>query len=189
MIYTIILGVEYASGHGDYAEWLERANPNEYLTAGDIVAVKGGKITRDLTEVEQIMVVSHKPIILGNVPEKGEDYLGNNVAFMGQVPVKVMGSVRTGDYIVANSEFKGYGKAIHPENMTSKDHTLAVGRSWEERPNEGPKMVNTVVGVHNGDWARIMMKLEQKQRLYETKFNAIEARVRELNKKAEVFLY
>jgi len=179
------IGVEYSSGHGDYAEWLERVDSNEYLTAGDIVAVKGGKITRDLNGVEQIMVVSHKPIILGNAPEEGEEYLGNNVAFMGQVPVKVMGPVRSGDYIVANADIKGYGKAIHPKNMTSKDHTLAVGRSWEEKPIDGPKTVNTVVGVHNGDWAKIMMKLERKQRFYESKFDAIEARVNQLKKKTD----
>jgi hypothetical protein len=178
------IGVEYSSGHGDYAEWLERFNQEEYITAGDIVAVKGGKITRDLTDVEQIMVVSHKPIILGNTPEEGKAYMGNNVAFMGQVPVKVMGAVKSGDFIVASKEVKGYGVAIHPEDMKAEDHTLAVGRSWENKPNLGPKMVNTVVGIDNGDWVKIITKIEKKQKEYEDKFNSMEARVNGLNKKA-----
>jgi len=182
------IGVEYTSGNGDYAEWLERINPAEYLTAGDIVAVKGGKITKDLTDLEQIMVVSHRPIILGNVPEEGKEGLGNNVAFMGQVPVKVMGPVHTGDFIVAHPELSGYGVAIALKDMTADDFVKAVGRSWEENLKEGPKMVNTVVGVHNGDWANIMKKLEAKQRNYEQKFKAIEAQVNMLEDKADALL-
>ena len=61
------IGVAYESGHGDYAEWLERDDHSEYLTAGDIVGVKAAKITKDLTDFEQVMVVSYKPIILGNI--------------------------------------------------------------------------------------------------------------------------
>jgi hypothetical protein len=182
------IGVEYSSGNGDYAEWLERLDSSEYLTAGDIVAVKGGKITKDLNGLEQIMVVSHRPIILGNVPEEGKEGLGNNVAFMGQVPVKVMGPVRSGDFIVARADISGYGKAIALQDMTPEDFVLAVGRSWEENLNPGPKMVNTVVGVHNGDWANIMKKLEAKQRAYEQKFRAIEAQVESLEDRADELL-
>ena len=182
------LGVEYSSGNGDYAEWLERIDQNEYLSAGDIVAVKGGKITRDLSNAEQIMAVSHHPIILGNTPEKGKSFMGNDIAFTGQVPVKVMGSVQSGYYIVANSKIKGYGIAIHPDKMKAEDHVLAVGRAWDNMPNEGPKMVNTVVGVHNGDWAKIITKIEEKQKLYEDKFEKIEATMKVLDKKADNLL-
>ena len=51
-----ILGVSYASGNGDYAEWLEREDHLEYLTAGDIVAVKGAKITKDLKDQELSLI-------------------------------------------------------------------------------------------------------------------------------------
>ena len=172
------IGVEYSSGHGDYAEWLERIDVSEYLSSGDIVAIKGGKITRDLTDVEQIMVVSHKPIILGNAPDLGQEYKGNNIAFMGQVPVKVMGAVQTGDYIVANSEIKGYGVAIHPEAMTAADFTLAVGRSWGNNPVAGPKMVNTVVGVHNGDWAIEVKKIQQSQEKLDKKIESLSSKIK-----------
>ena len=121
-----ILGVSYASGNGDYAEWLEREDHLEYLTAGDIVAVKGAKITKDLKDLEQVMVVSHKPIVLGNIPEEGKSHLGNNVAFMGQVPVKVIGPVSSGDYIVAHGEISGYGKGINPKEMVAEKFRFAV---------------------------------------------------------------
>ena len=178
-------GVAYMSGNGDYAEWLARLDPQEYLSAGDIVAVKGGKITKDLNDLEQIMVVSHRPIVLGNVPNNNETHLGNNVAFMGQVPVKVIGPVHTGDYIVAGKRIKGYGVAISPRDMTPDDFTRSVGRSWEENTNDGPKLVNTVVGVHNGDWVKVIEKLKEKQHAYEQKYNELEAKVNILDKVAK----
>jgi len=183
------IGVEYSSGNGDYAEWLEREDVSEYITAGDIIAVKGGKITRNLENAEQVMVVSHRPIILGNAPEENKKELGNNIAFMGQVPVKVLGPVNTGDYIVAETSIKGYGKAIAPNDMTASDFKYTVGRSWEKNLKDGPKLVNTVVGVHNGDWISIIQKLKEKQQQYEVKFKEIEAQVIELDKKTDELIF
>ena len=178
-----ILGVSYASGNGDYAEWLEREDHLEYLTAGDIVAVKGAKITKDLKDLEQVMVVSHKPIVLGNIPEEGKSHLGNNVAFMGQVPVKVIGPVSSGDYIVAHGEISGYGKAINPKEMISENFRFAVGRSWDTNLNDGPKLINTVIGVHNGDWVNIFKRFESNQKKFEDKLNEFEKIVNELIEK------
>lgn len=168
------IGVEYSSGNGDYAEWLERINPGEEITYGDIVGVKGGKITKNLAGAEQIMAVSKKPIVLGNMPEAAKVGGGNNIAFMGQIPVKVMGPVQSGDYIVAGSSIPGYGIAIHPKDMKVEDFKLAVGRSWDSNLREGPKMVNTVVGVHNHDFLNIIGSLQQKADKTEERLKAIE---------------
>ncbi len=168
------IGIEYSSGNGDYAEWLERANPKEDISFGDIVAVKGGKITKDIAGAEQIMAVSKKPIVLGNVPAESKTVLGNNIAFMGQIPVKVIGAVQSGDYIVAKSEIPGYGIAIHPKDMKVEDFKLAVGRSWDSNPKDGPKMVNTVVGVHNHDFLNIIGGMQKKAEQTEERLKAIE---------------
>ncbi len=173
----VAIGVSYGSGNGDYAEWLERLDHSEFINAGDIVGVKGGKISKDLTDAEQIMAVSEKPIVLGNIPEEGKSHLGNNVAFMGQIPVKIMGPVATGDYIVGTSDIPGYGVAIHPENMTIEDFKFAVGRSWDANTDDGPKMVNTVVGVHNGDYLNILKRYEQKFRESEARLESVEAKI------------
>jgi hypothetical protein len=168
------IGVEYSSGNGDYAEWLERADPKEEISFGDIVAVKGGKITKDLKGAQQIMAVSKLPIVLGNVPDASKTTMGNNVAFMGQIPVKVLGPVQSGDYIVARGEIAGYGVAIHPRDMQVDDFKLAVGRSWDTNAKEGPKMVNTVVGVHNNDFLNIIAQLQQKASQTEERLRVIE---------------
>ncbi len=183
------LGVEYASGHGDYAEWLERLDPSEVISRGDIVAVKGGKITKNLQGAEQIMAVSEYPIVLGNLPDAGMAHLGNNVAFMGQIPVKVMGPVESGDYILAHGQIPGYGVAKPQQALTVEDMPLIVGRSWETKPGAGPKMVNTVVGVHNGDYARILQRYEQRLRDAESRIEAVSrnsaARMQALEAKVE----
>ncbi|GAB5398661.1 MAG: hypothetical protein Aureis2KO_02460 [Aureisphaera sp.] len=177
------LGVEYSSGNGDYAEWLERIDHKERITFGDIVAVKGGKITKDLQDAEQVMVASHHPIIQGNAAEAGQEHLGNNVAFVGQVPVKVMGPVRSGDYIVASFDISGYGVAKSEDEMKLDDYTFAVGRSWENNLSEGPKLINVVVGVKNGDFSTAMKELEKDQKQLEAKVEGLEARLLRITQK------
>jgi hypothetical protein len=172
------IGVEYSSGNGDYAEWLERMDHNEEISTGDIVGVKGGKITKVLEGAEQVMAVSHRPIVLGNMPEKEKMHVGNNIAFMGQIPVKVMGPVNIGDYIVARSEVPGFGVAIPARQMTTADYRLAVGRAWETKTSTGPKMVNTVVGVHNNDFLRIVDGMQKKIDNNEQRLKAIEEKLR-----------
>jgi len=173
------IGVEYSSGNGDYAEWLERLDAKEVIATGDIVGVKGGKITRDLTNAEQVMAVSERPIVLGNTPVEGKEYLGNNIAFMGQIPVKVMGIVNAGDYIVGKGIVKGYGVAVNPLDMTIDDFKMTVGRAWDTNLSSGPKMVNTVIGIHNGDYINILKK-------YEAKFNAADKRLESVEAKVDV---
>lgn len=174
------IGVAYESGNGDYAEWLERENTFERIGPGDVVGVRGGKISKEIEGAEQVMVVSHKPIVLGNMPDAAKRPHGNDVAFMGQVPVKVMGSVQTGDYIVATGTVKGYAIAVSPTNMKPEDHTKVVGRAWEASPSQGPKMVNTVIGVHNGDWVKVVKRLEDRQNATDRKIKNIESKLKEV---------
>ena len=169
------IGVEYVSGYGDYAEWLERENPNEEITVGDIVAIKAGKITKDLTDAEQIMAVSEKPIMLGNAPPADKEETGNKIAFIGQLPVKITGPVLSGDYIIAKGPVTGYGVAVHPADMTIDDYKLVVGRSWDSNENPGPKMVNTLVGMHNNGFLNIMKEMQQKQGQTEDRLKKIES--------------
>ncbi|MBI2793861.1 MAG: hypothetical protein HYX66_04325 [Ignavibacteria bacterium] len=173
------IGVAYESGNGDYAEWLERADHTEYISAGDVVGVHGGKISKNLDGAEQVMVVSHKPIVLGNMPEANQRPYGNDVAFMGQVPVKVMGRVSSGDYIVASGTVKGYGIAVSPSKIKTEEFTKVVGRSWENIPTDGPKMVNTVIGVHNGDWVKIVKKIEARQSETDRRLQRLELKLKQ----------
>ncbi len=174
------IGVQYNSGFGDYAEWLERADHAEHVSAGDIIGVVGGKISKDLSNAEQVMAVSTNPIVLGNTPPEDKTHDGNKVAFMGQIPVKVMGPVQTGDFIVGKGGIPGYGVAVHPKDMTVDDFALAVGRAWEKAEGEGPKMVNTVIGVHNGTFINILKQYETKMQATDARLSSIEEQLNAL---------
>lgn len=154
-------GVTYASGAGDYAEYLLRADLNESISYGDIVGVNGGSVSKNTDKAERMMVVSYKPIVLGNMPQanKEDDY--EKIAFMGQVPVKVFGAVKIGDYILPSGKNDGVGIAISPINMTSKNIRNIVGISWSTvKSIFGINMVNVAVGLNTNDNNPIIEKLE-----------------------------
>ena len=161
--------------------WKELAQKKN-ITAGDIVAVKGGKISRDLTGAEQVMAVSYRPIVLGNIPDMHKENKGNKVAFMGQLPVKLMGPVRSGDYIVAFTKFPGYGMAISPNKMQAHDYNLTVGRAWQTNLQEGPKLINTIVGNHNKTILEIVTEEERQLSVLDKRINA-------LDEKANAYLH
>ncbi len=139
-------GIRFQSGGADFAEWLPRLDLREEIEAGQIIGVVAGEVTRDITNSDRIMVVSTAPIVLGNMPPEAEENLYEMVAFVGQVPVKVRGPVKSGDYIVASGLNDGTGVAVSPEAMTASQHSLVVGQAWESSSDPGIKLVNTFVG-------------------------------------------
>lgn len=156
-------GVTYASGAGDYAEYLLRENISEKITFGDIVGVKGGKVSKNIQGAERLMVVSLKPIVLGNMPQPNQEDNYEKVAFMGQVPVKVFGKVSIGDYILPSGKNDGIGIAINPSSINLKDIKNIVGIAWSESNNiAGFNMVNVAVGLNRNDNNPIIEKLEKK---------------------------
>ncbi len=175
------VGVTYESGFGDYAEWLPRLDEKEDISFGDVIAVKGGYITKDLTGAEQIMVVSKAPIIKGNNPDPLEEHKGNNIAFMGQVPVKIMGPVASGDFIIPHPELEGMGIAVHPSMMTANQYAQTVGRSWVDNPLDGFKYVNTIVGVHENAWAQPMQKMQEEIQFLQAKLKSTTTALEDIN--------
>ncbi|NMH89391.1 hypothetical protein [Flavivirga algicola] len=156
-------GVTYASGAGDYAEYLLREHRSEKITFGDIVGVKGGKVSKHTHGAERLMVVSLKPIVLGNMPEAHKEEAYEKVAFMGQVPVKVFGKVNMGDYIIASGKNDGVGVAVNPSDISLENVKNIVGIAWEEKGgNTGFSMVNVAVGLNRNDNNPIIEKLEKK---------------------------
>ncbi|NND30964.1 MAG: hypothetical protein HKN76_00145 [Saprospiraceae bacterium] len=180
------VGVTYCSGYGDYAEWLPRENPQEEIGYGDIVGVRSGKISLDLARAEQLMVVSKAPIVLGNTPHPDSLNLGSYVAFIGQVPVKVIGVVNTGDYILADYETPGYGRAMAPNLITAENAHRVVGRSWETNERRGFKFVLTIVGLHNNHWTTHLKQLQEELAAYKMTLDQIANRLSNLENIVEI---
>jgi acetyltransferase-like isoleucine patch superfamily enzyme len=176
------LGVTYASGSADYAEWLERLVPAERISASDIVGVYGGKVSKNTSFANQFMVISTKPAILGNVPGDGNTQNYEKVAFMGQIPVKVRGSVLVGDYILPSGLNDGYGIAVAPDKIKPSQYREIVGVAWSGSIiNNGEALINMAIGLNNNDIARLaeqqeakIIAMEKKMASFEERFLALE---------------
>jgi len=150
------LGVTYESGSADYAEWLKRAHASEKMSYGDIVSVKGGEISKNTDFGEQMMVVSVNPAVLGNMPPEGEKHLYEKVAFLGQVPVKVKGTVQVGDYILPGGGSDGFGVAVAPSDMKIDDFSKIVGVAWSASDDQVSNYVNVAIGMNKNDLVHVV---------------------------------
>lgn len=172
----INIGVAYESGAGDYAEWLLRADPNELIQPGDVVGVVGGRVSKKFIHADKFLVVSTSPMLLGNMPESAvEEQLSEKIAFVGQVPVKVMGDVKIGDYILPSGSGNGIAIAVAPEDMLARDYQRIVGIAWENSSDDGfINLINTAVGINHNDMSKV---IEQMQ----FTLNHIQAKLKELD--------
>ena len=172
------LGVTYQSGSADYAEWLERANPIEKISAGDIVGVTNGKISKRTLDAQQYLVISTKPAILGNMPNSGQEALYEKVAFMGQVPVKVRGIVLAGDFILPSGLFDGTGIAVSPSSITANQYREIVGVAWSSALiDKGISIINMAIGLNTNSITNLVIQQDEKISELQNKFNNLEQRL------------
>ena len=110
-------GVRFKTRGADYAEYLEKIEPNEDIEKGDIVGVFHGKISKSTSGAQQMLVRSSAAAVAGNWP--GPDKSGYElIAFFGQVNIKVIGKVNIGDYIIPSGHNDGSGIAIPEDDLT-----------------------------------------------------------------------
>ncbi len=154
-------GAAFESGGADYAEWLKKYNPNENLTYGDVVGVRSGEISSTFLDADQFMVISQNPIVTGAMPLSSEEHLYKRVAFIGQVPVKVLGRVNKGDYILPSGNGDGKAIAVDPGQMRVNDYQRIVGVAWEEYHGEALfSFINTAVGINTNDLAQEIIQMQ-----------------------------
>ena len=159
--FSINPGVAFESGGADYAEWLQKADPMEVINYGDVVGIKGGMISKEFTDAEKFMVVSLNPTVIGAMPKADQEDLFEKIAFMGQVPVKVIGVVNKGDYIVPSGNGDGFAVAVAPDKMKARDYGRIIGTAWGE--SNGEKVydyVNTAVGINANDMANMIEEMQ-----------------------------
>ena len=140
-------GVTYKNSGSDFAEYLRLLQKDEIMEAGDIVGVVGGRITKRTLDADNVLAISTAPIVLGNAPGKEKEHLYEKVTFLGQVPVKVRGAVKAGDYIIPSGKNEGIGIAVPPKELTAAQVIHMVGRAWESSQDKGIKLINTAVGM------------------------------------------
>ena len=168
------------SGVGsDYAEYLPKADPGAKIEAAEIVGVRDGRIVARGDEADQFMVVTNQAIVAGNRPSENADDLAKRslVSFIGQVPVRVRGAVKSGDYILASEKGDGTGVAMAAEAIAPSAMHRIVGRAWEASDEAEVKTVNTAVGLdQTGLAAPALEKLERENRELRARLAALEAK-------------
>jgi len=169
------LGVSFSSGSADYAEYLEREDPLETFFSGQIVGVKGGKITKNLGSASQLFVISTSPVVLGNMPRLDEEWKYEKVAFMGQVPTMVRGKVNSGDFIIPSGLNDGTGIGVSPDKVKPEEYSKIVGVSWSDAISLGEvTFVNMSIGLNNNDLAKLAVSQEKRMNEFEARILALE---------------
>ena len=141
-------GVTYNTTGADFAEYLPLKEPGEQVEAGDIVGLFGRGVSRTTLGTDRMRVISSAPALLGNTPPKDQIENYRKVAFIGQVPVKVRGIVRAGDYVVPSGLHDGIGVAVAPEKLRPAQYGQVVGVASGSSTEESVKLVVIEVGLH-----------------------------------------
>jgi len=136
--------------------------------------MKNGQISLNTSAADKLFVISTKPIVLGNMPEEGKESMYEKVAFMGQVPVHVVGKVNAGDYILPSGFNNGFGKAVAPSKMKAEDYEKIVGMAWSSSASDGYNMVNVAIGLNTGDISKVVT--EQRKEI-----DALKGQINETN--------
>jgi hypothetical protein len=177
------LGVAFESGGADYAEFLEKVDHKELMTMGDVVGMKGGRVSKTFLEADRFMVVSANPMISGAMPDTGKEYLYERIAFMGQVPVKVMGKVNRGDYILPSGNGEGMAIAVNPKSMKTGDYARIIGIAWSDYDGDDLfSYINTAVGLNTNDLVGVVEQMQQVM-------NQMQIALAETNKNYDPILY
>lgn len=162
------IGVAYQTGKGDYAEYLLRDTSERDLFPGEIVGIRNGQVSLKTNGADHFRVVSTAPAVIGNMPQEKDEIYFEKIAFMGQVPVRVTGAVKVGDYILPTGNHDGLAVAVDPALMKVEDYRRIVGVAWEEAPFALVNIVNVAVGINSNDLAPEVASLTYKiNRIYD----------------------
>lgn len=156
-------GVTYGSKGADYAEYLPKLNPEDRFQLGQIVGVRGGKVSFATEGAEQIMAVSRAPVVVGNVPPADQEDNYVTVGFMGQLPVVVRGRARAGDYVVPSGKEDGTAVAVAPRDLQLKHLGRTLGRAWSDSDNDIYSLINVVIGLPGAEARVILERHELRQ--------------------------
>ena len=169
------VGVTYSSGSADYAEWLDRLNPNEQINSGDVIGVYNGKVTKIITnEAQRVLVVSTNPAILGNTPEDGNTDNFEKIAFLGQVPVKVKDEVISGDYLIPSGDNLGYAIGISKDEIQPNQFKHIIGIAWSSSIINHYDYVKMAIGLNSNDLADLVSSQQTQINALDRRLKAIE---------------
>ena len=168
-------GVSYVTSGADVAEYMPLATNSAIPQAGDVVGLTAGRISHQTTEAGQAFVVSGNAGFVGNMPP-GETTEGAVlVALMGQVQVRVQGTVRAGDYLIPSGRADGTALALPLAQLTATQAHLVIGQALTDAQGTGEQQVLALVGQpHDTLWANLLSHKEAELAALETRLSHLE---------------
>lgn len=106
-------GVTLGSGSGDNAEWYQAAIASDLpFREGEVVGLYGDKIARRTDSADTCGIISRRCITVGSLPrDPSIQSMGDTVAFVGRVPIRVRGAVNVGDALIPSGRNDGTAMA------------------------------------------------------------------------------
>ena len=149
---------------------------------GAVLGLNGDSLTLDTGDAQRVMVVSSAAGFIGNAREaEGNDNMAL-VAFMGQVPVRVRGTVAAGDLLVASGRNDGTAIAIAPGELTPDMATQIVGQALQSNHVGGTTLITALVGQPtDAFWAAALGETQ-------SRLDDVEARLAELEASVQTLL-
>ncbi len=148
-----------SGGGADFAEYLPTDETD--LQAAEVVGLNNGKLSRDTSHAQRVMVISTNPAFIGNSKDSSGKALA---AFMGQVHVKVKGTVQAGDWLIASGNNDGKAIAISNNQIATANFALILGRAIANSHNGQVKALvglpqQTLIAVQQ----QTILQLQQQQ--------------------------
>ena len=114
----------FTGGGADLAEYFPLA-AGASIDPGQVVGLRGGRVSLATSRAEQVMVVSSDPAFVGNPDAEAGGAL---VALVGQVEVQITGAASVGDLLVASGRDDGTARAVAPEAYRPEADGPVAGR-------------------------------------------------------------
>ena len=172
-------GITFKTNGADFAEALPQLYPDEIINPGDVVGVYQGKISLQTKGADQVMVITDRPAILGNGSEQLENTDSGNVSFIGQVPVRVQGPVKSGDWLVQSGKREGTARVLDAGNMKRGDQI--IGQAWENVVDSEIRKINVAIGIgHQQIYQQNLMLLKEQIAQQQIEIESLKNQMKEI---------
>eukprot|EP01047_Picozoa_sp_COSAG01_P062105 COSAG01_NODE_7849_length_3026_cov_7.544585_1_plen_672_part_00 len=133
-------GLRILTSSGDFAEWHAALHPEDLpFREGHVVGFFGEKISLRTAGADMFGIVSERAVVVGSA-DSMTLASGACIAYMGRVPVNVIGEVIPGDLLVPSGRQDGSAKAV-PRGSSHVDQSLGVAQT---RKAKGSSQMVTV---------------------------------------------
>lgn len=143
--WTLTAGSKLESTFADIAERFAADKEYDY---GTVVKIAGDNEITETTEdgdIDAFGIIAHKPAFILN-QAVGNDLTHPPVALAGRTPVKLIGTAKKGDRIVA-SDVPGVAKAVSKLELSTISPFAVIGRALEDKEGSEQGLLMVAIGA------------------------------------------